>query len=122
MEWLKDVDVQLGGMPEAILAGTAAAIPERMGSITSAEEDVLRPATETSEISPEDRRVALCLNDMKGLTPLQLEHMRQQLIAMFTDVRKTYEEGLLSDWEMRTIKEFYKAFCVAVDQHRRAVS
>jgi hypothetical protein len=45
--------------------------------------------------------------------------MRQQLIGMFTDVRKTYEDGLLSEWEMRTIKDFYKAFCVAVDQYRR---
>ncbi len=74
---------------------------------------------ETAEISPEDRRVALCLGDMRNLTPDQLEKMRQQLISMFTDVRKTYEEGLLSEWEMRTIKDFYKAFCVAVDQHRK---
>ncbi len=121
MEWLKDIDEQLGGGTEPVAAPPAIALDSR-GSITSAEEEVLRPSTETAEISPEDRRVALCLNDMKSLTPIQLERMRQQLIAMFTDVRKTYEEGLLSDWEMRTIKEFYKAFCMAVDQHRRAVS
>ncbi len=74
---------------------------------------------DTTEISPEDRRVALCLNDMKELNSDQLEAMRQQLVSMFTDVRKSYEEGDLSDWEMRAIKDFYKSFCVAVDMHRR---
>ncbi len=78
-----------------------------------------KPTTDTAEISPEDRRVALCLNDMRELDSDQLEMMRQQLISMFTDVRRSYEEGNLSDWEMRTIKEFYKSFCVAVDVHRR---
>ncbi|MDX1973650.1 MAG: hypothetical protein SFY68_14060 [Candidatus Sumerlaeia bacterium] len=110
MDWLAEVDDKLGvpvdqmdlPMDEPI-AGVAAA-----GGVT-----------ETTEISPEDRRVALCLGDMRNLTPDQLEKMRQQLISMFTDVRKTYEEGLLSEWEMRTIKDFYKAFCVAVDQHRK---
>jgi hypothetical protein len=77
-------------------------------------------SNDTSEISPEDRRVAMCLSDMRDLNGEQLERMRQQLISMFTEVRKTYEDGLLSDWEMRTIKDFYKAFCMAVDQHRRS--
>ena len=75
-------------------------------------------SAETSEILPEDRRVAMCLNDMRELDPNQIEAMRQQLISMFTDVRRSYEEGTLSDWEMRIIKDFYKSFCVAVDVHR----
>lgn len=79
----------------------------------------LENKTETTEIAPEDRRVAMCLRDMEELDPDQLEAMRQQLVGMFTDVRKSYEEGNLTDWEMRTIKEFYKSFCVAVDVHRR---
>jgi tetratricopeptide (TPR) repeat protein len=79
------------------------------------------PKPETSEISPEDRRVAMCLAEMTNLDSDQIEAMRQQLISMFTDVRRSYEEGVLSDWEMRTIKEFYKSFCVAVDMHRSGV-
>lgn len=110
MDWLSEVDDKLG-------------VPLDQMEI-AVEEPIARVATgsninETTEISPEDRRVALCLGDMRNLTPDQLEKMRQQLISMFTDVRKTYEEGLLSEWEMRTIKDFYKAFCVAVDQHRK---
>ncbi|MCC5874635.1 MAG: hypothetical protein JJU11_00315 [Candidatus Sumerlaeia bacterium] len=91
--------------------------------LAASSDSVSRPSgvaktPETSEISPEDRRVAMCLNDMRELDGNQIEAMRQQLISMFTDVRRSYEEGTLSDWEMRTIKDFYKSFCVAVDIHR----
>lgn len=149
MDWLKDVDAELAAgipgvgtapkgkttpassdrVPVARAAESKAkeAAPKRDTTIPARKEaapKTLTPAAaaETSEISPEDRRVALCLNDMKDLNAQQLEAMRQQLIGMFTDVRKTYEEGLLSDWEMRTIKDFYKAFCMAVEEHRRQVS
>lgn len=115
IDWLQEVDEKLQtGIPAAGSAATpfpTTSTPEAGG--------VPPTVTETTEISPEDRRVALCLNDMRELDSDQLEAMRQQLISMFTDVRKSYEEGILSDWEMRTIKEFYKSFCIAVDLHRR---
>lgn len=59
----------------------------------------------------------MCMENLKDLSKEQIERMREQLIMMFNDVRRTYEEGLVADWEMRSIKEFYKAFNVAVDQH-----
>jgi hypothetical protein len=59
----------------------------------------------------------MCLDNLKGLSHEQVERMREQLIMMFNDVRRTYEQGLVADWEMRSIKEFYKAFNVAVEQH-----
>lgn len=132
MDWLKDVDAELSaGIPgvPAPKAGKGKTTPASSDRVPVAKAKgkeaavaAAAPSGETSEISPEDRRVALCLNDMKDLNSQQLEAMRQQLISMFTDVRKTYEEGLLSDWEMRTIKDFYKAFCLAVEEHRRQVS
>jgi len=111
MDWLSEVDQKLGEGLEAFEPDEEQS-DEGIPGATS-------KVNETTEISPEDRRVALCLGDMRDLTPEQLEQMRQQLISMFTDVRKTYEEGLLSEWEMKAIKGFYKAFCVAVDQHRK---
>lgn len=119
ISWLAEVDQklaqaeQLGSLSAPTPLAIASPIPTESG------QGLVGAATDTSEISPEDRRVALCLNDMRELDSEQLESMRQQLISMFTDVRKSYEEGNLSDWEMRTIKEFYKSFCVAVDLHRR---
>jgi len=129
IEWLADVDTKLqsGTFQTSLRDGVKVStdgIP-----VFEAPKDSVGAASsdgssrdETSEISPEDRRVALCLSDMKELDSDQLEAMRQQLISMFTDVRKSYEEGLLSDWEMRTIKDFYKSFCIAVDMHRRKSS
>jgi len=123
IDWLQDVDSKLATGAEPPLSREAIRIgldglPMRQST------EVLRPSTEsvnadTAEISPEDRRVAMCLKDVAQLDSDQIEAMRQQLVGMFTDVRKSFEEGSLSDWEMRTIKEFYKSFCMAVDMHRR---
>lgn len=124
LDWLDNAERQAQEPISA--AGTAAETSgESLAPMTPSEEQAAnegRSAVESSEISVEDRRVELCLNDMKELAPEQLEKMRQQLIGMFTDVRKTYEDGLLSEWEMGIIRDFYKAFCVAVDQHRRRQS
>lgn len=124
IEWLNQVD---GKLASSSLDDSRQPGPDGASARTPGEEVPVgaesssgnAPPNDTTEISPEDRRVALCLNDMKELDAEQLEAMRQQLVSMFTDVRKSYEEGNLSDWEMRTIKEFYKSFCVAVDVHRR---
>jgi hypothetical protein len=77
------------------------------------------PPDDTSEISVDDRRVAIYLADLKGMDNDQIEAMRAHLVTMFTESRKTYEDGMMSEWEMRPIKDFYKAFCVAVDIHRK---
>jgi hypothetical protein len=117
INWLHEVDEKL--QSNEPFAAPAAAESPFAAAITGNAPAPASGITDTSEISPEDRRVALCLNDMRELDSDQIEAMRQQLISMFTDVRKSYEEGNLSDWEMRTIKEFYKSFCIAVDLHRR---
>ena len=126
VNWLAEVDqslqtgnIKMPGTKPAAPAATGIPMFDAMGGDTPVAN--FKP-NETTEISPEDRRVAMCLNDMRALDSEQLEAMRQQLISMFTEVRKSYEEGNLSDWEMRTIKEFYKSFCVAVDLHRRRES
>lgn len=132
IDWLHEVDAKLEtGGPGALeldLEGiprqkspsdSAAGMGDFFNQMEEASAEKAGEPNDTTEISPEDRRVALCLHDMQELDGEQIEAMRQQLIGMFTDVRKSYEEGSLSDWEMRTIKDFYKSFCVAVDMHRR---
>jgi tetratricopeptide (TPR) repeat protein len=127
IDWLQDVDSKLATGVEPPLSREDIRIgldglPIRSSSPENPRPPGLdAPAPDTAEISPEDRRVAMCLNDMSQLDSDQIEAMRQQLVGMFTDVRKSFEEGSLSDWEMRTIKEFYKSFCMAVDMHRKGV-
>jgi tetratricopeptide (TPR) repeat protein len=125
IDWLQEVDTKLAMGDENVSRDGIRIGSDGMPIRTSQTEVNVAAAMgsgatpDTSEISPEDRRVALCLNDMVQLDSDQIEAMRQQLVGMFTEVRKSYEEGSLSDWEMRTIKEFYKSFCVAVDMHRK---
>lgn len=131
MAWLNNVDQKLGrsepsGPPaaasrEAEPLASADEIPlfremNQEEEEAKAEESV--GPNDSFEITPDDRRVELCLADMRDLDSTHLEAMRFQLVSMFTDVRKSHEEGTISDWEMKAIKEFYKAFCVAVDLHR----
>lgn len=140
IDWLDDMDDRAAheaptapvpapdaGIEQARAA--AQALDQRMSSevrrpaVDAPQEPVAAaaPAAEpgTGSLSPDDRRVALCLRDMRGLSPERLEKMRQHLVGMFTDVRKCYEQGLMAEWEMAAVKDFYKAFCIAVDQHRR---
>jgi len=42
--------------------------------------------------------------------------MREEMRSCSTNRGAAYEHGALSDWEMRIVKEFYKAFNVAVEQ------
>lgn len=95
------------------------ALQARQAEVSSALGAAQENLTESADIGAEDVRVKRCLEDFKSLSNEQIESMRQELISMFNVTRKTYEDGLLSDWEMRTVKDFYKAFCVAVDIHRR---
>lgn len=126
LEWLDMAESSLQeGMPLVSPAEGQEEEPSAEAVVSASEAQAAkegRSAIESHEISPEDRRIELCLNDMRELSPEQLEKMRQQLIGMFNEVRKTYEDGFVSEWEMKTIRDFYKAFCVAVDQHRRRQS
>lgn len=117
IDWLTEVDRKLQVGDEK-----SAQIPRPSSSGNVIPKRPPTGAEDSAEIHSDDRRVALCLNDMKQLDTDQIEAMRQQLIGMFTDVRKSYEEGTLSDWEMRTIKDFYKSFCIAVDMLRQQSS
>ena len=116
IDWLDDQEMEEVSTSDQVAAQASERGSESQPAETGAAREGQLKKEDTSEIMPEDRRVALCMNDLKELTPEQMEKMRQQLVGMFTDVRKTYDDGMLSDWEMRTIKDFYKAFCVAVDQ------
>jgi tetratricopeptide (TPR) repeat protein len=140
--WLRDVDAKLdfqtppAGLPAAATATEAAptapaappwAIPPPVPAPAappppqpSAPPPVSgRSQYETAEILPGDIRVSRCLADIADLTTSQVENMREEIIMMFNEARRTYEEGLVSDWELRVIKEFYKAFNVAVEIHRK---
>lgn len=132
--WLRDVDAQLDFQTPAAAAPAPApsspapvapppappAVPPPAPAAPAAPQPVSkRSQYETAEILPGDIRVSRCLADIADLTTSQVENMREEIIMMFNEARRTYEEGLVSEWELRVIKEFYKAFHVAVEIHRK---
>ncbi len=74
---------------------------------------------DTTEISATDRRVQLCKESLKGLDKQHLVSLHKHLVNMFSEVKQTYEGGLLEKWELKIVKEFYKAFCIALEQYKK---
>lgn len=77
---------------------------------------------DSSEILSTDRRVLLCMESLKGLDKERLISLHKHLVNMFSDVEKTYKGGLLEDWQLKVVKEFYKAFCIALEQYKKEQS
>lgn len=66
-------------------------------------------------ISPDDPRIALCTENLKDRSPDELASLHQHIINMFNDVQRGFKEGLMSEFEVNVIREFYAAFCIALD-------
>lgn len=92
--------------------------------IGSLEEEIEKPLPpkellDSVEIAPEDARVLMCRSQLEDLSPDKMLSMERFLRDMFSDVKKSYENGIMSSPELRCVKEFYKAFCIAFEQTKR---
>lgn len=74
--------------------------------------------TKPPRIGPDDQRIRMFCENLVGKDPDQIESLRQHLVSMFNDVQSTFREGWLSEFEANVIREFYEAFCVALDLHK----
>lgn len=69
-------------------------------------------------ILPDDPRIGWCRQTLQGRTPDQLKSLHDHLVTMFEDVQKGFKEGFLSEFETNVVREFYAAFCLAMDAYR----
>ena len=69
-------------------------------------------------ILPDDPRIQLFKANLENRSPDQIESLYQHLVGMFHDVQEGVEDGVLSEFEGRVIREFYAAFCLAMDSRR----
>lgn len=72
------------------------------------------------KISPDDPRIQFCKLNLEGRTEEQIESLYQHLVSMFNESQEGVQEGLLSEFEGKVVREFYAAFCLAVDTMRRS--
>ena len=91
--------------------------------IASLEDEIEKSAGERMEsiqISPNDVRVLMCRAQLEDiLDSSKLRSMDNFLRDMFQDVKRNFEAGAMPPEEMRVIKEFYRAFCIAFEQIKR---
>lgn len=76
------------------------------------------PSGGLPSLAADDPRIGLCRKNMDKYDTNQLEILQNHLRGMFTDVQKGSNEGLLSDSEANIIREFYAAFCLALDSYK----
>jgi tetratricopeptide (TPR) repeat protein len=71
----------------------------------------------TVELPIDDARVMMCKENLSAAETDERMRMYQHLRSMYADVKASYEDGTLSEFEKKVIKDFYKAFCVAFKEY-----
>lgn len=69
-------------------------------------------------IAPDDPRISFCKQNLEGRSEDELDSLHQHLVTMFNDVQHGFREGSLSEFEVNVVREFYAAFCLALDSYR----
>jgi tetratricopeptide (TPR) repeat protein len=69
-------------------------------------------------ILPDDPRIQLFKANLDNRSPDQIESLYRHLVGMFQEVQEGVADGVLSEFEGRVIREFYAAFCLAMDSRR----
>ncbi|MBX7245970.1 MAG: tetratricopeptide repeat protein [Candidatus Sumerlaeaceae bacterium] len=72
-------------------------------------------------ISPDDPRIDFCLRNLKDKGPDELEALHAHLVGMFKDIQDSSRANVLSDFEYTVVREFYAAFCLALDARQTAL-
>ncbi|MGI8906834.1 MAG: hypothetical protein ACR2IE_10125 [Candidatus Sumerlaeaceae bacterium] len=76
------------------------------------------PPMNLPKIASDDPRIGLCKKNLKNYTEEQLESLHSHLINMFNEVQQGSQQGILSDFEANVVREFYAAFCLALDSYK----
>ncbi|AXA36827.1 MAG: hypothetical protein D6691_04595 [Candidatus Hydrogenedentota bacterium] len=76
------------------------------------------PAMPLPKLSPADPRILFFKDNLMDRTQEELESLRRHLVNMFEEVQAGVQEGFCSEFEARVIREFYAAFCIALDAIR----
>src|SRR5690606_34876327 len=70
------------------------------------------------QLAADDPRIELCKRNLNNYTADQLESLHQHLVNMFNEVTVGHREGFMSEFETNTVREFYAAFCLALDSFK----
>jgi tetratricopeptide (TPR) repeat protein len=125
--WLKDLKNSVGLGDE--LAGLKPAGPEQpaapmlAGKFASLSPQTPKPAREPKRVSvgplpklaPNDPRIEYFKSSLENRSREELASLRHHIVGMFDEVQTGVREGFCSDFEARVVREFYAAFCIAME-------
>lgn len=103
----------------------AAKQEEEFGEWISSLEDEIsaapieREPVTTGFVSRDDLRVLYFRDQIELMNAEQLASMEKHLKSMYSDIQELYQKGLVESQEVRTVKQFYRAFCIALEQFKR---
>ena len=106
------------GKMGAVSAAAAAASADRPATLSHAKR--LYGAGQLPKMSQDDPRIQLFKMNLEGRSEEEIESLYQHLVTMFNESQEGVEEGLLSEFEGKVVREFYAAFCLAMDTMRRS--
>ena len=106
------------GKMGAVAAAAAAAAADRPATLSHAKR--LYGTGQLPKMSQDDPRIQLFKMNLEGRSEEEIESLYQHLVTMFNESQEGVEEGLLSEFEGKVVREFYAAFCLAMDTMRRS--
>ena len=76
------------------------------------------PAGQLPSIASDDPRINLCRRGLENYDRQELDALQDHLTGIYRDAQKGNSEGFISEFESEVIREFYAAFCLALDSYK----
>jgi tetratricopeptide (TPR) repeat protein len=76
------------------------------------------PAGQLPSLAADDPRIGLCRQGLEKYDRQELETLQNHLTGVFKEAQKGSSEGFISEYETEVIREFYAAFCLALDAYK----
>ncbi len=101
-----------GGLRQGAAATAATPTPGGSGVFTPF------PAGQLPSLASDDPRIGFCRKGLEKYDRQELEALQSHLNGMFKDAQRGSSEGFLTEFENEVIREFYAAFCLALDSYK----
>lgn len=103
-----------GGLGGVVTAGAAMATP----TPAPASFYTPFPAGQLPSLASDDPRIGFCRKGLEKYDREELQLLQEHLTGMFKEAQKGNSEGFISEYETEVIREFYAAFCLALDAYK----
>lgn len=76
------------------------------------------PTGQLPSLAADDPRITLCRKGLENYDRGELDTLQSHLTGVFKEAQRGNSEGFISEFETEVIREFYAAFCLALDAYK----